>query len=1022
MKPLRLTMCAFGPYPREQVLDFAELRGQSLFLITGPTGSGKTTVLDAICFALYGDTSGLERDGAQMRSQHSAPATATEVTFDFALGSQSYRVKRNPAYERPKLRGEGTTTEAASARLWRRTGVSDPADDGVPLATKASEVTAEVEKLLGFRSEQFRQVVVLPQGQFRKLLMASVPEREAILEALFQTSLYRLMEQALKRASKDLFDQLGQLRTARDRTLEMAGVEADAELRARLSELEAQAKSAEAELARLRTLQTQADAALVQGRQADARLRERDEAQAALAALEARREAIEHSAARLDRARRAAGLRDLEAQAAGRAREGQAAQVELAQARTALQLAEQAQALAHEHHQRQQGRRGELERLRQRVDRLAQLTEQVKALASSQVQLDLARQRVTMLAGQRSAADEVLLRLDRELAAAQAELATQARLADQLAARRLEHDQARQVCEGRRRLEELSAQADRLTRDAARADRAVQAAQTKLDQAVEALHAMEQAFHAGSAALLARQLEPNQPCPVCGSTHHPAPAVGAETDIPDASAVEQQRQALRPLDAALRQAEAKHRERSQQLAVAQAQREALVEALNGQAQTDPAELAARAEALAAAVAQSQQAAGQVQALADRIEALKVRQSTGAQKGKSLAGDLEDARAAQEKLSGQLEQQQRAVPEDLRDAAALAAAQRQAAAELAELEQALTQAEAAAAESARALAARQAAAESARKALAQAQAAAGSAEQAFAARLGEAGFADAADYAAARLDQAALAQLDRAVRDYHEALAGARDRAQRAGAGADGIAPPDLPALQTAATKADAAVETAVAARQDLQGQLAQNRRWLDALDRDAARSARLDAEYATLGRLAEVAGGTNAQRLTFGRFVLGALLDDVLGAASQRLAIMSKGRYLLQRRRDPVDLRRPAGLDLEVHDAYTGQTRPAGTLSGGESFLAALSLALGLADVVQSYAGGIRLDTIFIDEGFGSLDSEALDDALRALVELQEAGRMVGIISHVGELRERIDARLEVTLGKTGSTARFVCP
>jgi len=169
-----------------------------------------------------------------------------------------------------------------------------------------------------------------------------------------------------------------------------------------------------------------------------------------------------------------------------------------------------------------------------------------------------------------------------------------------------------------------------------------------------------------------------------------------------------------------------------------------------------------------------------------------------------------------------------------------------------------------------------------------------------------------------------------------------------------------------------------------------------------------------------VAGGSNAQNITFQRFVLGALLDDVLLAASERLRIMSKGRYQLQRQQDPSDRRRAAGLDLEVHDAYTGLTRPACTLSGGESFLAALALALGLADVVQSYAGGIRLDTIFIDEGFSSLDSESLDDALRALIDLQQAGRVVGVISHVAELKERIDKRLEVTAGRAGSVAKFV--
>jgi DNA repair protein SbcC/Rad50 len=194
---------------------------------------------------------------------------------------------------------------------------------------------------------------------------------------------------------------------------------------------------------------------------------------------------------------------------------------------------------------------------------------------------------------------------------------------------------------------------------------------------------------------------------------------------------------------------------------------------------------------------------------------------------------------------------------------------------------------------------------------------------------------------------------------------------------------------------------------------------LRALD---AELASLDGRYQLVGQIAEVAGGKNEYRMTFQRYVLGVFLDEVLYAATERLKIMSRGRFLLQRVRDAATGRSAGGLDLEVHDTWTSTTRAVGTLSGGESFLASLALALGLADVVQAYAGGIRLETIFIDEGFGSLDPEALDLAIRALQDLQKGGRLVGIISHVTELKELIGARLEVLPGRRGSTARFVVP
>lgn len=218
---------------------------------------------------------------------------------------------------------------------------------------------------------------------------------------------------------------------------------------------------------------------------------------------------------------------------------------------------------------------------------------------------------------------------------------------------------------------------------------------------------------------------------------------------------------------------------------------------------------------------------------------------------------------------------------------------------------------------------------------------------------------------------------------------------------------------------------AVSAKADLNARQTQHETWLrDANDARAKLNA-LESEYGVMGHLADVAAGTahdNQYNLTFQNFVLAALLDDVLAAATARFRIMSRGRYQLVRSIKGRDGRKTWGLDLAVLDEYTGQERGVATLSGGESFLAALALALGLADVVQAYAGGIHLEAVFVDEGFGSLDPEALDLAIRALTDLHQSGRMVGIISHVPELRECIDSRLEVTGGRSGSTARIIHP
>ena len=290
----------------------------------------------------------------------------------------------------------------------------------------------------------------------------------------------------------------------------------------------------------------------------------------------------------------------------------------------------------------------------------------------------------------------------------------------------------------------------------------------------------------------------------------------------------------------------------------------------------------------------------------------------------------------------------------------------------------------------------------------------------ASRLAEAGFGGEEAWNAARRRSGEVDELRDLVGEYDQASLRAAERLRLAREAAQGAEPPDVGALEAeAAAAADAAREARTAAA-ELSAAAEAAVRQLDRLGQLEREADAIDTRYRVLGRLSDVANGDNARHLSFQRYVLGAFLDDVLIAASQRLHLMSKSRYRLERTERRFGGKAAAGLNLEVYDAWTGVARPVATLSGGETFMAALSLALGLAEVVQAHAGGIRLETVFVDEGFGSLDDESLDLAVAALMGLGEDGRLVGIISHVSELRERIDARLEVTTGKTGSRARFV--
>ncbi|ENO87413.1 AAA family ATPase, partial [Thauera linaloolentis] len=262
-------------------------------------------------------------------------------------------------------------------------------------------------------------------------------------------------------------------------------------------------------------------------------------------------------------------------------------------------------------------------------------------------------------------------------------------------------------------------------------------------------------------------------------------------------------------------------------------------------------------------------------------------------------------------------------------------------------------------------------------------------------------------------------LARQIRSADEQFAAAQERAARATQAVAGLAAPDLVALDVRAAACREQVEAVLARITHNRAEQHKLARTLAMLDDIARENGAIEAEYRVVGHLSDIANGGNGRNLTFQRYVLAALLDDVLRAASLRLKAMSRGRYLLQRREDVADARRAAGLDLEVFDDYTGRARPASTLSGGEGFMASLSLALGLSDVVQAYAGGVQLDTLFIDEGFGSLDPESLDMAMKALIDLQQRGRMVGVISHVEEMKQQIGVAIEVIQGARGSRVRL---
>ncbi len=422
MKPQRLVMQAFGPYAARQEIDFRQLGGRSLFLIHGQTGAGKTSILDAICFALYGESSGAAREPRTLRSDHAPPDLPTEVSFDFSVGAEHYRIKRMPEQERPKKKGTGVTREPPEATLWRRSDMTDDADDGTVIATQWMHVTEKVEQLLGFRCDQFRQVVMLPQYQFQRFLMANSTERQRILEVLFSTEFYRQIEEALKQSAVDVRRRCEDLAGRTGFVLAQAGVAAVEELFSRQETLRRRAGEIEIGLTAAAARRELVDRQLREAHQLDELFVELTEAQVKYAETEVRRAEIDTLDQRLDHARRAEALRDAEIYCQQRKQEHEAVLLKrtnfAAQHERALEAKQAAErALAAE-----QAREAEHELVRREIARLEALTGKIEELEQGNKDLTDRVRLVTQATHDRNRVQEELRECTRALRKLQKDL------------------------------------------------------------------------------------------------------------------------------------------------------------------------------------------------------------------------------------------------------------------------------------------------------------------------------------------------------------------------------------------------------------------------------------------------------------------------------------------------------------------------------------------------------------------------------------------------------------------------
>ena len=914
MRPLKLTISAFGPYAGKMELDFENLGSSGLYLITGDTGAGKTTIFDAISFALFGEASGGNREPGMLRSKYADDKTPTEVELTFLYAGKEYTVTRNPEYMRPKGRGEGMTKQAADARLVYPDG---------HVVTKLKDVNIAIKEILGLDRDQFGQVAMIAQGDFLKLLLADTRERQKIFRNIFHTNLYVELQERLSKQANAVKYQWEDVRKS---------------IRQYVEAILCQENSAYAD----------------QVQQAKAETLPVEEV---LTLLENILEEDQHF------------QKDLEQSL-------QNTETELEEVVALMSLGENYQKIKNQLVKQEaeeesakallQQRQAELEDQQEKSPLMEQLTKEITAMELTLPEYDRLEQLQKNLAASQRQKTQAALDTD-------AAITERAALSEEIVA----------LKEERKNLENVDAEKEKLLRQKQEKLQQME----KLQELISAIHkfqtqqetwkthqqlyltaseksdvlmreydARNRAFLDEQAGIMAARLEENTPCPVCGSLHHPQPAAMAES----APTEEEVKKARKAYEKAAKDTEKASAAAAREKGKVTTQEESLLKKM-----------------------------AKLLDLQDIPEAETV--------AKNQVSELRDSTAAMEAHIKQIEASQNR--RDILDS------------RIPQKETMLTAAE-------EKLTA-------AREASATASAAIRSLTEQLSS-LREKLIFETKSAAVSKKNSLELEQnmLQNALQKALENQAAAKDKLTAVSASViqlkkqlEDTTAIDMDALSQKKAALTAQKAECLKEQKAIHNRLTTNRSCGKSIRKKSTELAALEEKQKWMRALSDTANGSvkGKERIMLETYIQTTYFDRIVARANVRLMKMTGGQYDLKRRKTAENMRSQSGLELDVIDHYNGTERSVKTLSGGESFQASLALALGLSDEVQM-STGIQLDTLFVDEGFGSLDPESLNQAYHTLAGLTEGNRLVGIISHVAELKERIDKQIVVTKEKCGGS------
>ncbi len=1002
MKPIVLEIQAFGPYVGRVKLDFRPLYQEGLFLIAGPTGAGKTTLFDAICFALYGKTSGGDRNDVDMRSNLAPQSLPTEVRFIFELSGKIYEVKR---LMRPTISGK-----LDKKAILKGEGI---------FIDKYGSVTKKIEELLGFKAEQFRQVIIIPQGRFREFLISKPDDRQKILEILFHTALFRQIEESFSEERKVIKHELETITERKKTLLSAAQVENEKHLDIQIERLFQQIDRLNKEIKQLKEKEKLLEAELTKAREIANILNEWKEAEQLLKQYIEKKHEMEKEKQRLLQAEKAEKVIPYQENFQKKIEEKKYLENKIFEVEGNIRLIKEDLEKAKQELIILEKQKQEIENLKKEKTLLEHCLPQAKELYILKKDLIEKEKKLENVSKK---LDIVLFQLknfeikEKELTKEKERLTKEALQENFLEEREKALIKIKQK---QSRIEELNREEKLLSQKLSLLKTELEKAREYEQIMIKDVQKLEKLWLSEQAAILASNLKPGRPCPVCGSTIHPKPAepILFKTEVKKLEEVREQAHKATQHVTQLLEKIARIEEALTRL---KNEKENLLKELENYASYTVEDLIKEEQRISEAINIAKKAKKKLSQLDDLLKDLAHKKTSNEKLCEELRQQEKNLLKIVENLRTKIQEIENSLPQDSKSPENILTNINKIERKIEEFETSFEKVQKTKENLNQKLMILDKTLELYKQENEKLKKDLKEAEERFFEALKEAGFEKLEDFQKAILSKREMKILSERLEKFQEEFVAVRERANRAKEKAKGLTAPNIESLEITLSQ----IKDTLSKKQKELARLEKENEDLNRYKKEIFKISEIfkekEKKFQQIARLADLLSGNNPKRLSFHRYVLGALLDQVLLLASERLKEMSRGRYWLRRKLEVTDRRKQAGLDLEVFDAYSGTTRPVETLSGGESFLAALSLALGLAEAVQRFSGGVSMEAIFIDEGFGNLDPEALELALKVLLNLRAGGRLVGIISHITDLKEKIPARIEVIPKKEGSQIKLV--